>query len=69
MLSIIKGRLKTLFNTVEARFKIIKKTLLTMLYDDVQMDQLTARNEEKHTKIYAVTIKICEGVCNACEHT
>ena len=49
-------RLKTMFNIVEAPFKKNCWTLISLLYDDVQMDQNS--QEYKSFEIHAITIKI-----------
>ena len=48
--------LKTLLDIVEAQLKNNVEYLMSVLYNDVLMDQLTARN--KSFEIYVVTIKI-----------
>ena len=48
--------LKTLFNIEEAPFFFLFLTLMSVLYDDDQMDQKTARNTN-NLKFIAVTIE------------
>ena len=53
--------LKTLFNIVEAPFFCIFLIfyLMSVLYDDVQMDQFTARNTKVLTFMQSLSRSLC----------